>query len=373
MSQKLAMKRLTASDLTLFKWHFENHRAGNQKAINLNADIFIDRLYPSVPVIIEEKHGSIPLDLYIYGPGLAPAYNLQRKVQKRPSYKNYRLNGEYIDDPEDAPERFHQLQPGDFVIFDFIGDVEPYSARVVFVASRIEVDTHLHSVLDSFIGNRSMVELQSRTIERLLAKIELPEEHPVNLLILETSLEDAALDGISGMRTLRSSPYRGKVSRQALDRARKNAQQTGRLGEELLIAYLQEKKDKGQILDFHWEADENAISPYDFSITELDDSKTFLDVKSTNGNFNSRVHISYNELLQMCEAEQYDLYRVYDMNDDSMKLRIAKGLKQFADSIVTVFQNLPNGVQPDSISVYPGELHFGEEIKVLREDYESGI
>ena len=46
MINKLALKRLTASDLTLFEWHFNYRNAGNQKAINLNADVFKDQLYP---------------------------------------------------------------------------------------------------------------------------------------------------------------------------------------------------------------------------------------------------------------------------------------------------------------------------------------
>jgi hypothetical protein len=71
MTSKLALKRLTASDLTIFKWHFENKPAGNQKAINLNADVFIQKLYPSVPLIIEEKQGTLPVNLYIYGPGVS--------------------------------------------------------------------------------------------------------------------------------------------------------------------------------------------------------------------------------------------------------------------------------------------------------------
>lgn len=43
---RIAVKTLTGSDLTLFEWHFRNKNAGNQKSINLNANIFIDELYP---------------------------------------------------------------------------------------------------------------------------------------------------------------------------------------------------------------------------------------------------------------------------------------------------------------------------------------
>ena len=66
---KLALKRLTASDLTLFEWQFRNRPAGNQKAINLNRNVFIDILYPALPEVAEDHDGRLPLDVTIYGPG----------------------------------------------------------------------------------------------------------------------------------------------------------------------------------------------------------------------------------------------------------------------------------------------------------------
>jgi len=41
MTTRLALKRLTDSDLTIFETLFRKLAAGNQKAINLNADVFI--------------------------------------------------------------------------------------------------------------------------------------------------------------------------------------------------------------------------------------------------------------------------------------------------------------------------------------------
>jgi hypothetical protein len=274
------------------------------------------------------------------------------------------LNGEYIDDPENEPNRFQILQQNDFVIFDFIGDLEPIVVRAVFIAKASTLDSNLHAVLHTFIGNKSMVELTTKDLEQLISKTSLPEQHPANLLILESNLEDAAYNGITGVRALRSGPYQGKVSRQNLEQARKNAERTGRAGEELIAAYLQQKKEQGTILGVQWVADENAISPYDFSVEEIGRSITHIDVKSTVGGFNSRIHISYNELLQMQVSDRYDLYRVYEMNITSAKLRIAHNLKEFAESIINVFRQLPSGIQPDSISVYPSDLTFGEEIIV---------
>ena len=93
MLDKLALKRLTASDLTFFEWHFRNHNAGNQKAINLNADVFIDQLYPALDAIVRDRHNKLGIDLWIAGPGAADPVNLQRKIIKGAAYKNWRLDG----------------------------------------------------------------------------------------------------------------------------------------------------------------------------------------------------------------------------------------------------------------------------------------
>ncbi|MCF5393021.1 hypothetical protein GIV99_28485, partial [Pseudomonas syringae] len=77
---KIAIKRLTKSDLTLFTWHFKEMNSGNQKSINLNANVFIDKLYPDLPNISAQKGKTTFLvDLSIYGPGAAPKHSLARK------------------------------------------------------------------------------------------------------------------------------------------------------------------------------------------------------------------------------------------------------------------------------------------------------
>jgi len=370
MSQKMALKRLTASDLTFFKWHMDNHPAGKQKAINLNANIFIKSLYPSLPSIIEDKHGTVSIDIWVYGPGMHGGYNLQRKIQKKGSYKNYRLNGEFIADPSEHPERFHSLQPDDFVIFDFVGELEPTSARLIFIARSVENDAAFHSVLTTFIDKKSMVSLKSAKLERLIAQVELDEDHPANLLLMDTKLEDAALGGIEGIKSLRSGPFNGKVERQNLEQARKNAQKIGREGEEYVCQYLENLKKSEQIEDYTWESDENAIAPYDFQIKKSDDSVIFVDVKSTKGNFNNRMHISFNELLKMREVGQYNIYRIFNMDENKSDLRISENLSTFASEIIQILEQLPAGIQADGISLSPDRLNFGDliEIELIEDD-----
>ncbi|MEM0941187.1 MAG: hypothetical protein AAGI25_15585 [Bacteroidota bacterium] len=114
MSRKLALKRLTGSDLTLFEWQFRTINKGNQKSINLNANIFVEKLYPLLPQLADEKDGRIPIDLSIYGPGLNRLDNLQRKIIKGETYKNWRLNGEFIYNRPETPDRYNILKEGDF-------------------------------------------------------------------------------------------------------------------------------------------------------------------------------------------------------------------------------------------------------------------
>lgn len=368
MTQKLAIKKLTASDLTIFKWHVDNHPAGKQKAINLNANVLVSQLFPSLPTIIEEREGRIPISLHIYGPGLANELSLQRKIQKLGSYKNYRLNGEAINDPDENPKRFHILQAGDFAIMDFSGELEPVSAKVVFVAQSNKSDKTLHNLLEEFISGGSMSVISPAELLLIIDKAKLPLEHPANLLIQDSPLEDAALGGIDGITALRQGPYKGKVSRQTLEQARKNAQKMGRIGEELVYTYLETKKNGGIIKDFVWEADDNAIAPYDFHIIGLDNIKVFIDVKATKGSFSNPIHISYNELLKMREAERYQIYRVSDISEHDYQLRISENMKSFASQVIDVFTNLPEKVQPDGISLPPTALKFGEVIEINIEE-----
>ena len=117
MMDKLALKRLTASDLTFFEWQFKNRNAGNQKAINLNADVFSNQLYPALEAIARDRQDKLGVDLWIVGPAAAEPVNLQRKIIKGASYKNWRLDGEFVHNPYDMPERFNMLEAGDIALF----------------------------------------------------------------------------------------------------------------------------------------------------------------------------------------------------------------------------------------------------------------
>lgn len=371
MARRMAMKVLTSSDLTFFRWHHANMPAGNQKAVNLNRDVFIDALYPSLPEVARSTEGRIPLDLTIYGPGLRGPLNLQRKIIKHGGYKNWRLDGEWIDNPEEEPERFNSLRPSDLLILDFRGDLSPYAARAVFLAAADKYDASVHKELLQVAGDRPMVEISTRQLEHAIERARPSPEHPVHELALEAALEDAAHGGASGMERLLRRRSGKKLSKSELRLAREEAERVGEKGEELVNAHLQEARSAGRIQRYHWASSENAVCPYDFHLEDSHGASVKIEVKSTCGDFAREIHFSLAELVEMAdETARYDIYRVYDIEGSTANLRVAQGLSLFGKGILRVLDMLPPGVRPDSVSVQPSSLSFGPvtELSIPQED-----
>lgn len=357
---KLAIKRLTGSDLTLFEWQFRNRNAGNQKSINLNADVFIDQLYPALPNTDVGRAGRIPMDLFLYGPGNARAWNLQRKIIKGGTYKNWRLDGEYIPNPLETPARFNVLVPGDYAIFDFEGELFPTEARIVFVAAAVAEDANLHAGLTDF-GVGSMRAIQLPDLSLIVHASGTPEIHPVYELLLDAAIEDAAQGGIQGTQRLLTRRTGRRLTRTELERARQRASDVGRQGEELMDGYFAIELRGGSIQEVEWISNENAISPFDFWIT-IDGQRSKVEVKATSGDFNQVMHVSIAELLEMRDSpERYDLYRVYGLDERRGRLRIAENVRDFAAQILESLAGLPAGVTSDGVSIRPDSMGFGAE------------
>jgi hypothetical protein len=86
-----------------------------------------------------------------------------------------------IADPDENSERFHVLEAGDFVVIDFSGDLEPISAKAVFVAQKAKKDKVLHKFLDDFMSGKSMSAISASDLQNVISKANLPLEHPANL------------------------------------------------------------------------------------------------------------------------------------------------------------------------------------------------
>lgn len=364
MPRKLALKRLTASDLTLFKWHFQNNPAGKQKAFNLDARVLVDELYPQLgePALIPQPR--YPLDLYLCGPGLAPANNLQRKILKQ--QKNWRLNGELIDNPVDRPELYNVLAPEDFALFDFSGDVTPTMAKVVLIARAQPDDAGLHAELSRRFADGSMWVLDDDVVQDVLLAAAPAPGHPLYDWADISLLEDAALGGAAGTHTVAARRGSRGVSPEDFMRSRRNAEATGVAGEELLNAWLERELHNGRVLEFEWVASSNAVAPYDFRVVEQADAVRLIDAKSTVGGFGNPIHLSLTELMVAVEGGMpYDICRLYEVTERSGKMRIARDIGPGLRHILTTLQALPPGVSADSISLRPEMLNFLPDVVEL--------
>jgi hypothetical protein len=359
---KLVLKKLTASDLTFFEWQFRNRNAGNQKAINLNADVLVDRLFPALPELVAAAGGKIPLDLSLFGPGLAGEHNLQRKIVKFGAYKNWRLNGEFIFNPDDGPNRYNILEPGDLALIEFVGGIQPTAANLLLISGGTTDDAPLFAALNAALGATSMRAISQAEVRDAIAAARPSLEHPVHLLVVDAALEDAALGGGKGTQALLARRRQRSVTSEELERARRAAEEMGRLGEALLDSHFRTMEARGLLDTFTWASAINAVAPYDFQVVHATEGASDVDAKSTAGEFERLLHISASELTYMAASEErYDLYRLYEVTPIAAKLRVARDVRPFARSILACFRGLPAGVTVDGVSVDPTVLEFGSE------------
>jgi hypothetical protein len=377
MSRKIALKKLTLSDLTIFEYHFRQGRAGNQKSINLNRNVFEKIFYPSLTAIAEEKEWeSFILNLTIMGPGDAESQILPQKIKKGDSYKNWRLNGKYIATP-DGDERYQVLDAGDYAIMEFIGVAWPTQMKMTLVAANHPEDAGLHRALKDLYQNTRMKALtleELSEVEKLAGDL-IPISHPFRDLLDTQDLEDAAQGGIEGVQNLRKRRRARGVSIEELRKAKKAAENIGLLGEKVLNQYLSELVGHS-IESYQWVASENAIAPYDFEVV-INGTKQLIDAKSTGGPFTNPLHVSLAELREMAESEHpYRIYRLYEVKEDYAKLAVSTPMADMATSILACVDDsfrasALSGVSVDSVSIRPETIEWEKELVIENQEIED--
>jgi len=359
---KFAAKKLTRSDLTFFEHQFRLQNAGNQKSINLNANIFVNIAFPLARSTAGGHPKKFPMPLAIYGPGLrALPHTMTRKViAAGGSQKNWRLNGEFVADPDFDPERYHNLQADDLVVFGMEEEAGLPTAMTLVLISQAEHEDHtVMEMLLEILNRKSMSMITEQ--ELLLISDKSPENHPIRELLdteMDEALEDAAQGSADGVKRLlrRRSPRR--MSAEALKAAQERAQTIGREGEVLIDELLTGMHDKGEIRQSTWVAEDNAINPWDFELVDNDGTVVRIEVKSTNGPFTRKMHISHAEVEAAADllAPRTDLYRVFEISDGSAWLQVAHDIREFAEKISAAAQTMGEGVLPDGYTIAPNAL-----------------
>jgi len=377
---KIAIKRLTRSDLTFFEYHFRTIGAGNQKSINLNANPFTKRLYPDLPAIAPRYDNELAVVLDIIGPGDRDAHRIARKIVKGGTYKNWRLNGEFVHGPEGDPDRYNGLMPDDMAVMAFHGDSQPERVSMFLLSSSEPSDRTLldNLALRMAPGHRqSMIALTSAALAEVIDAAQPDPGHPIRGILtdpgLDPEVEDAALGGGEGIRSIGRRRRGRGLSASELERARAAANEIGEAGEQLIDEHLKRKQEAAEIRTYTWASRSNAVSPFDFIIDELPGTKTRLDVKSTAGEFSRKIHISITELETAAEPDiRYDIYRVFGVGEEGGALRISVNIGDFARSVLDGLAGLPRGVRPDGFSISPDALTWGPEIEVRAPEEEGG-
>lgn len=368
MVDKLALKRLTASDLTFFEWHFKHRNAGNQKAINLNANVLTGRLYPSLDIIAQDRQNRLGVDLWIAGPAAAEPVNLQRKIIKGSTYKNWRLDGEFVYNPDEQPNRFNILAPDDVALLGFEGELAPDTVTLVLVASAAEPDESLFQELSGLLRGRPMMELDAAMLRELCEHLSISDTHPIWRLVTDENLIEAGTGFSPAIERLLQYPRPPRLSAEDLRRARQHAEQIGQMGESLVDVYLQGRLEAGEIADYEWTSASNAIAPHDFRVNRYGRWEK-LEIKTTTGTFDREYHLPRSEIQDMASGDDpYRIGRVYEATAGRAKMRVSEDLRAFGQSILDAFFHLPPGVTLDSVAITPDEAVFGRETVLVVPD-----
>lgn len=377
MPREIALKRLSETDLTFFRWHYENQefwrsigtRRANQKGININAAPLL-RLYPAFKGLPSDR---VNVSLRLLGPGGAAAEAVTRKIKREA--KNWRLDGEMVSNPVESPERFNGLRESDLVLFRFQGEGLPTHIDAVFLQVTNREDESLHRALSPLVpqgGRESMVLIDASALLDTLDELNVSVDSPIRQLLadLDNDLVVAGEPGTSvAEKQSERGVFRGRLSPEALALARERQMDVGQRGEEMVDFYLREAVARGEFTDMFWVSQDNAISPYDFIALE-GETEIRVEVKSTTLDFGAAFHVSVNEIRALAEEPRYDLYRLYSMDTEAgtAKLRIAADPKDFADVMLEAVAAFPAGVVIGQLVVTPALLDWSDETQISLDD-----
>jgi hypothetical protein len=392
MSRKIALKRLSHSDLKLFKVYFDLNKAGRQKGINLNADVLIDNFYPNLP-------SPVKVGLVINGPGITTTPDLHiRHIARPKGGKNRRLQATVIPNPA-GTDRYTPLAVNDLALMEFFDgpEDEPESIAMTLISAAVVQDEAAFRALTGLVqlsqpGNKkTMVALSPATLESRLSGV-LPTAHPLRLLLTsnenelellvqggdvesgEVEVDDASVPPVQTPTRLPAILYKPRdfnktakpslssISAEVLAESKASATANGEAGKGLVNLFLKKRLTAG---GYEWSSRKNAIAPYDFELTNTMPAE-LIDVKTTIGSFDAPFHLSLHELRQAaCAPGPYRIYRVYDIKGKP-RLRVSGDIREFASGLFTYAQALPPGIIADGFTLKPrllvSELDFGAEI-----------
>ncbi|WP_188049339.1 protein NO VEIN domain-containing protein [Flavobacterium sp. GP15] len=159
-----------------------------------------------------------------------------------------------------------------------------------------------------------------------------------------------------------------RIIPRAIDIEKANAlfRSIGFKGEELLFNYFELQKFNKEITDFKWmnQSKETGM-PYDFEITNLDNSIVFSDTKSTSYKFELPMILSSGELKFINDhKDQYLIHRLYSINENP-KLRVCDNIYTVSDIFLPNFETLNQSLKNERLLVNGIKLAVPTDLQVL--------
>lgn len=370
MTERIAVKRLSESDLMFFEPHFRANPVSNQKAINLNADVLATQFFPALAALDRGPNYKFPVDLTVAGPGGTTAAGYRRFVTL--SARNWRLET-MIEEPAGQQGRFAEIRRGDLAIMKFGGDKVPSSVDVVIVTKSLD-EAVFDQVVRQLTANfrRSMVAVTGSELVAWADSAAVGDDHPLRSLADEETIDAAVIEATFGndaaRRRLRKKAGR-PMTETDLAAGRAAAEAIGREGEGLAWEHVLAMMAAGTVLEAKWTSKEDAAASWDFDVVLADGTKVRMDAKSTAGPHRNPIHMSGAEIGAAAEIVRYDVIRISEIEPFGAKACIAQSINDLARRIVEKCAELPLGVLPDAFSIASKALSWGAETTVLR----SGI
>lgn len=167
-------------------------------------------------------------------------------------------------------------------------------------------------------------------------------------------------------------------------KARKYINEIGKQGESLIDEYLNKQKSEKLIVNYEWmnKSGEQG-KPFDFYIKYPNGLEQWIDVKSTEHEFEQAVIISKNEIkfITETEAPKYAIFRVYYLKDLQAKLKVCseclkyvKKLYRDMDYMTQSMSDYKAAMINYKIAFEPGPISFNsisDEINVFFDAYQE--
>jgi hypothetical protein len=150
-------------------------------------------------------------------------------------------------------------------------------------------------------------------------------------------------------------------------KANKLFKETGDKGEEFLYKYFENLKRKGEIKKFKWMNQSMEVGlPYDFEITNKDNSIVYSDAKSTSYKFELPIILSSGELNFINENKQkYLIHRIYSINDIP-KLRVCDNIYSVTDIFIPNYKILDQSLSNEQLKIKEFKLAVPTNLDILK-------